>query len=163
VHLPGDRELAIIMAHGFTLSWSRHYVWRVATWLNRSAGVVSFDFRGHGRSGGLSTMGDREIRDLDVAGAPARGPGYRRGGAAGGRGRLLDGRLGRGPVRGPGGRPRRGGLGQRARALVLPRHPAHAPGALGGGAAGGPADHPDLAEDPGEPPWLEPGAGLAGR
>src|SRR6266576_2730654 len=105
VHLPGDRELAIIMAHGFTLSWSRHYVWRVATWLNRSAGVVTFDFRGHGRSGGLSTLGDR--------------------------------------------------------AVVLPRHPAHAPGALGGGAAGGPADHPDLAEDPGQSPRLEPGAGLA--
>jgi len=30
-HLPGDRELAIVMAHGFTLSWSRPYVWRVAT------------------------------------------------------------------------------------------------------------------------------------
>lgn len=83
VHLPGDRELAIIMAHGFTLSWSRHYVWRVATWLNRSAGVVSFDFRGHGRSGGLSTMGDREIRDLDVAVAYARELGYRRVAAVG--------------------------------------------------------------------------------
>ena len=78
VHLPGDRELAIIMAHGFTLSWSRHYVWRVATWLNRSAGVVTFDFRGHGRSGGLSTLGDREIRDLDVAVAYTRELGYRR-------------------------------------------------------------------------------------
>jgi pimeloyl-ACP methyl ester carboxylesterase len=83
VHLPGDRELAIIMAHGFTLSWSRHYVWRVATWLNRSGGVVTFDFRGHGRSGGLSTMGDREIRDLDVAVAYARELGYRRVAAVG--------------------------------------------------------------------------------
>src|SRR5262249_46312955 len=75
VHLPGGRELAIVMAHGFTLSWSRHYVWRVATWLNRSGGVVTFDFRGHGRSGGMSTMGDREIRDLDVAVGPPRAPG----------------------------------------------------------------------------------------
>jgi pimeloyl-ACP methyl ester carboxylesterase len=83
VHLPGGRELAIIMAHGFTLSWSRHYVWRVATWLNRSGGVVTFDFRGHGRSGGLSTMGDREIRDLDVAVAYARELGYRRVAAVG--------------------------------------------------------------------------------
>ena len=31
-----------------------------------------FDFRGHGRSGGLSTLGDREINDLDVAVAYAR-------------------------------------------------------------------------------------------
>jgi pimeloyl-ACP methyl ester carboxylesterase len=82
-HLPGDPELAIVMAHGFTLSWSRDYVWRVATWLNRSAGVVTFDFRGHGRSGGLSTMGDREIRDLDVAVGYARELGYQRVAAVG--------------------------------------------------------------------------------
>src|SRR5262249_57180831 len=56
---------------------------RVATWLNRSGGVVTFDFRGHGRSGGLATMGDREIRDLDVAVAYARELGYRRVAAVG--------------------------------------------------------------------------------
>jgi pimeloyl-ACP methyl ester carboxylesterase len=82
-HLPGDRELAIVMAHGFTLSWSRPYVWRVATWLNGHGGVVTFDFRGHGRSGGMSTMGDREIRDLDVAVAYARELGYQRVAAVG--------------------------------------------------------------------------------
>jgi pimeloyl-ACP methyl ester carboxylesterase len=82
-HLPGDRELAIVMAHGFTLSWSRPYVWRVATGLNGHGGVVTFDFRGHGRSGGLSTMGDREIRDLDVAVAYARELGYQRVAAVG--------------------------------------------------------------------------------
>src|SRR5256885_1134510 len=103
VHLPGDRELAIIMAHGFTLSWSRHYVWRVATWLNRSAGVVTFDFRGHGRSGGLSTLGDREIRDLDVAVGHPRGLGYRRGGPP------------RGFGGGPGGGRGAGGGGRAAR------------------------------------------------
>ena len=72
IHLPGGRELAIVMAHGFTLSWSRPFVWKVAKRLNQSGGVVTFDFRGHGRSGGLSTMGDREINDLDVAVAYAR-------------------------------------------------------------------------------------------
>ena len=82
-HLPGDPELAIVMAHGFTLSWQRPAVWRVATQLNRSAGVVTFDFRGHGRSGGLSTMGDREIRDLAVAVGYARELGYRRVAAVG--------------------------------------------------------------------------------
>ena len=82
-HLPGDRELAIVMAHGFTLSWSRPFVWSVAKRLNRSAGVVTFDFRGHGRSGGLSTMGDREIHDLDVAVAYAQELGYRRVAAVG--------------------------------------------------------------------------------
>src|SRR5579864_8027563 len=78
VHLAGDDGLAIIVAHGFTLSWQRPAVWRISTRLNRTYGVVSFDFRGHGRSGGLSTLGDREINDLDVAVRYARELGYRR-------------------------------------------------------------------------------------
>jgi pimeloyl-ACP methyl ester carboxylesterase len=78
IHLPGPRDLAIVVAHGFTLSWQRPNVWRVANRFNQTAGVVTFDFRGHGRSGGLSTMGDREIKDLDVAVAYARQLGYQR-------------------------------------------------------------------------------------
>jgi fermentation-respiration switch protein FrsA (DUF1100 family) len=78
VHLPQDSDLAIVVAHGFTFSWQRPAVWRISTTLNRIAGVVSFDFRGHGRSGGLSTLGDRETRDLDVAVAYARELGYER-------------------------------------------------------------------------------------
>ena len=78
IHLPGPRDLAIIVAHGFTLSWQRPNVWRVANRFNHMAGVITFDFRGHGRSGGLSTLGDREIYDLDMAVAYARELGYRR-------------------------------------------------------------------------------------
>jgi len=78
VHLPGDHGLAFVLAHGFTLSWQHGAVWKVASRLREAGGVVSFDFRGHGRSGGLSTMGDREIRDLDVAVRYARELGYRR-------------------------------------------------------------------------------------
>jgi fermentation-respiration switch protein FrsA (DUF1100 family) len=77
VHLPGPKDLAIIVAHGFTLSWQRPRVWRIANWFNQKVGVITFDFRGHGRSGGLSTLGDREIKDLDVAVAWARELGYR--------------------------------------------------------------------------------------
>jgi pimeloyl-ACP methyl ester carboxylesterase len=78
VHLPGPngRGLAIVMAHGFTQSWQNHMVWRIAKRLNAHAGVVCFDFRGHGRSGGLSTLGDKEIYDLDVAVRYARELGY---------------------------------------------------------------------------------------
>jgi fermentation-respiration switch protein FrsA (DUF1100 family) len=83
VHLPQESDLAIVLAHGFTLSWQRPAVWRIATRLNRIAGVVSFDFRGHGRSGGLSTLGDQEIKDLDVAVAYARELGYERVAAVG--------------------------------------------------------------------------------
>ncbi len=78
VHLPGDSDLAIVLAHGFTQNWQRPWVWRAATRLNRVAGVVAFDFRGHGRSGGVSTVGDREISDVDVAVAYARELGYAR-------------------------------------------------------------------------------------
>jgi len=83
VHLPGESDLAIVLAHGFTFSWQRHSVWRIANRFNRVAGVISFDFRGHGRSGGLSTLGDREIKDLDVAVAYARQLGYKRIGLVG--------------------------------------------------------------------------------
>jgi pimeloyl-ACP methyl ester carboxylesterase len=81
VHLPGDAGgsgLGIVLAHGFTLSWQRPVVWQIANRLNQFGGVVGFDFRGHGRSGGASTLGDQEIQDLDVAVAWARELGYER-------------------------------------------------------------------------------------
>src|SRR6202451_3084321 len=78
VHLPGEGDVGFVIAHGFTLSWQHGAVWKVASRLREAGGVVSFDFRGHGRSGGLSTMGDREIQDLDVAVRYARELGYRR-------------------------------------------------------------------------------------
>jgi pimeloyl-ACP methyl ester carboxylesterase len=75
-HLPGNPDLGIVLAHGFTLNWQRPSVWRVATRLNKFGGVVTFDFRGHGRSGGASTVGDKEIKDVDVAVGYARELGY---------------------------------------------------------------------------------------
>jgi pimeloyl-ACP methyl ester carboxylesterase len=83
IHLPGPKDLAIIVAHGFTLSWQHGHVWRIANRFNRTAGVITFDFRGHGRSGGLSTLGDLEVKDLDVALAWARELGYQRVAAVG--------------------------------------------------------------------------------
>src|SRR5271167_3647405 len=83
IHLPGTGDLAIVVAHGFTLSWQRSSVWRIANRFNQTAGVFTFDFRGHGRSGGLSTLGDREISDLDVVIAWARQLGYKRVAAVG--------------------------------------------------------------------------------
>jgi len=77
-HDPGPQELAIVVAHGFTGSWRRPSMRRVAAELNTVAGVVSFDFRGHGRSGGASTVGDLEVLDLDAAVDWARRLGYER-------------------------------------------------------------------------------------
>jgi len=77
-HDPGPEALGVVVAHGFTGSWRRPAVRRVAATLNRTGGVVSFDFRGHGGSGGRSTVGAREVLDLASAIAWARELGYRR-------------------------------------------------------------------------------------
>jgi len=77
-HRPGDAATGIVVAHGFTGSWRRPAVRRIAEIFARYGGVVSFDFRGHGRSGGRSTVGDREIHDVDAAVAWARELGYAR-------------------------------------------------------------------------------------
>jgi pimeloyl-ACP methyl ester carboxylesterase len=78
VHVDGAKHLAFVVAHGFTMYWSQNAIWQVARRLNRFGGVVAFDFRGHGRSGGVSTLGDKEIQDVDVAIRYARELGYRR-------------------------------------------------------------------------------------
>src|SRR5262249_56385928 len=74
MHLPKDGDLAIVLAHGFTLSWQHGAVWRGAKRVNPAAGVIAFDFRGPGRAGGVSTLGDRGARDLGVAGGDSREP-----------------------------------------------------------------------------------------
>jgi pimeloyl-ACP methyl ester carboxylesterase len=66
------------VAHGFTGSWRRPDVQAVIAGLRPSGGVISFDFRGHGESGGLSTVGDLEIQDLHAAVVWARELGYTR-------------------------------------------------------------------------------------
>ncbi|MFE9650814.1 alpha/beta hydrolase [Streptomyces sp. NPDC006365] len=71
-------ELAIVIAHGFTGDLDRPHVRRVAGILAEHAAVVTFSFRGHGASGGLSTVGDREVLDLAAAVAWARELGHTR-------------------------------------------------------------------------------------
>jgi predicted alpha/beta-fold hydrolase len=56
-HDPGAADLAIVVAHGFTGSWRRPALRRAAEAFGAYGGVVSFDFRGHGQSAGLSTCG----------------------------------------------------------------------------------------------------------
>ncbi|HLU45834.1 MAG TPA: alpha/beta fold hydrolase [Natronosporangium sp.] len=77
-HDPGPTSLGIVVAHGFTGSWRRTSIRRAARVLRRVGGVVSFDFRGHGRSGGHCTAGDREVLDLAAAVDWARALGYPR-------------------------------------------------------------------------------------
>lgn len=77
-HDPGPASLGIVVAHGLTGSCRRPAVRRVAAALACAGGVVSFDFRGHGRSGGRSTVGDREVLDVAAAVDWARKLGYQR-------------------------------------------------------------------------------------
>lgn len=71
-------DLAFVVAHGFTGSWRKPAVDAVMRGLRAHGGVVGFDFRGHGASGGRSTVGDREVRDLAAAVRWARALGHTR-------------------------------------------------------------------------------------
>ena len=145
---PSGRDVGIVVAHGFTGSWRERTARRIAHVLSRYGGVVAFDFRGHGRSGGESTVGDREILDVDAAVRHARVIGYRKIAVVGfSMGAAVAVRHG-GLCAGAG----RGGGGERARPLVLPGHQADAPGALGDRAARRAAGRPGWPSGPGSPP-----------
>ncbi|MFI6583657.1 alpha/beta hydrolase [Embleya sp. NPDC050493] len=74
----GPRDRVFVVAHGFTGSWRRPAVGAVLEGLRAHGGAIGFDFRGHGASTGLSTVGDREVRDLEAAVGWARRLGYQR-------------------------------------------------------------------------------------
>ncbi|WP_172892144.1 alpha/beta hydrolase [Jatrophihabitans sp. GAS493] len=60
--------LSYVLAHGFTGSSSSRQITAVAEQLGRAGNsVLAFDARGHGRSGGYSTLGEREIHDVAAA------------------------------------------------------------------------------------------------
>ncbi|MFJ2788818.1 MULTISPECIES: alpha/beta fold hydrolase [unclassified Streptomyces] len=73
-------DTAVVVAHGFTGSAHRPAVRRAArAFAERgAAAVVTFSFRGHGGSGGRSTVGDREVLDLSAVVGWARGLGHAR-------------------------------------------------------------------------------------
>lgn len=76
---PGpDTDLVIVVAHGFTGDLDRPHVRRAAGVFAQRAAVITFSFRGHGASGGLSTVGDREVLDLAAAVEWARSLGHAR-------------------------------------------------------------------------------------
>lgn len=71
-------DTCIVVAHGFSGSTGKQAVRRVADVLSRHAAVLAYDARGHGGSSGRTTLGDREVLDVDAAVAAARGAGYGR-------------------------------------------------------------------------------------
>lgn len=76
---PGTREVGCVVGHGFTGSSASRYVQAICRHLTAAGlGVLALDFRGHGRSGGVSTAGADEIHDLRCAVAAMRVLGYQR-------------------------------------------------------------------------------------
>jgi len=67
---------AIVLAHGFSGSVDRPALRRAARVFAQYGAVITFSFRGHGRSGGHSTVGDREVLDLAAAVRWARSLGH---------------------------------------------------------------------------------------
>lgn len=73
-----ESAIGVVVAHGFTGSIDKPGVINVCTALAQHAGVMAFDFRGHGRSSGHSTLGDLEVGDLAAAVVAMRELGYER-------------------------------------------------------------------------------------
>ncbi len=69
---------AVVLAHGFSGTWRSLRTRHIARTFHREATVLAFDFRGHGRSGGVSTVGHHEILDVHAAVTFLRQRGYRR-------------------------------------------------------------------------------------
>jgi pimeloyl-ACP methyl ester carboxylesterase len=73
-----DHGLACVVGHGFTGSSWTPAVERICRRLaDTGAAVLALDFRGHGRSGGHSTVGDLEVHDVAAAVAFLRMEGFR--------------------------------------------------------------------------------------
>jgi pimeloyl-ACP methyl ester carboxylesterase len=76
VHHSGSRDLAFVVVHGFTGSWRTPAISDVVTSLAAHGGVFGLDMRGHGASGGRSTVGADEIHDVQTVVDWARYAGY---------------------------------------------------------------------------------------
>jgi pimeloyl-ACP methyl ester carboxylesterase len=77
VHVDGRlRDLCFVVVHGFTGSWRQERVEKVIDRLSGFGSVVAIDMRGHGRSGGVTTVGYLEVNDVAAAVEWARELGY---------------------------------------------------------------------------------------
>lgn len=73
-----ERDLGFVVVHGFTGNWRQERVQRIITRLSSFGGVVALDLRGHGASGGATTVGDAEVHDVAAGVRWARELGYAR-------------------------------------------------------------------------------------
>jgi uncharacterized protein len=78
--LPGPRTdaPAIVLVHGFAAHRRKPAYARLADRLTAVAHVLAVDLRGHGRSAGLTTLGDREALDVEAGVQWLRERGHRK-------------------------------------------------------------------------------------
>lgn len=74
--LGGDKEPAVVIAHGFGGHRRKAAYVRLAERMAIDHTVLSLDLRGHGESRGRCTLGDREVYDLHAAAAWLRARGH---------------------------------------------------------------------------------------
>lgn len=73
---PAGTTSAVVLCHGFLGSWRRAQNVELARVLAGHHTVYLLDFRGHGLSEGLSTVGDREAMDVHAVVVLARAEGH---------------------------------------------------------------------------------------
>jgi pimeloyl-ACP methyl ester carboxylesterase len=77
MHVAGPTDAgAFVLAHGFTHGIAKPATRAAIIAFARHGAVVAADFRGHGRSGGRSSVGRDEVLDLDAVVRWTRAAGY---------------------------------------------------------------------------------------
>ncbi|MCX2728734.1 alpha/beta fold hydrolase [Saccharopolyspora sp. NFXS83] len=75
---PRSSDLAFAVGHGFTNHIRKPAVRRVLRRLAEHGSVLAVDFRGHGRSAGVTSVGPTEVQDITAALTRLRELGHRR-------------------------------------------------------------------------------------
>lgn len=63
-HFSSNKEEVLVIANGWTMSKDSKFVDEMAKLFAQTFDVISFDFRGHGKSSGIYTFTSKEVEDL---------------------------------------------------------------------------------------------------
>ncbi len=63
-HFKSDKKEVLIIANGWTMSKDSKFIDKIAKLFSKTFDVISFDFRGHGKSSGVYTFTSKESEDL---------------------------------------------------------------------------------------------------
>jgi len=64
-HYNNNKDTIIVIALGWCMTKDSNAFKQIAEFFSNYYDIISFDFRGHGKSGGFYTFGAKEIKDLD--------------------------------------------------------------------------------------------------